>query len=109
MTRRSRFHLDDAIAPVMPPVRGGISEGVLFTNIMSDAFTKWDDVRYGLWEKSLASRGLGKLPERVGLLVRVFLRINTNGIDDRVGFPRYGQDLAQTVFAGIVAPVAHHD
>src|SRR5208283_3961026 len=75
----------------------------------SDAFTKWDDVRYGLRKESLASRGLGKLLERLGLLVRVIVRINANGIDDGVGFPRHLQDLAQIIFAGIIAPVAHHD
>ena len=52
---------------------------------------------------------LDKLPERAGVLVGIFVGIDSNGIDDGVGLPRHGQDLAQLVFAGVVAPVAHHD
>ena len=90
MTGRAYFHLNSPVGPVLGAVRGAIGKCVLFTDIMRNSFTKRSNFRQALREKSLTTRSLGKPSESSGILVGIFGSIYTDGVDDGVGFLRYG-------------------
>ena len=108
-TRCAGLHLDGPIGSVPLSVRGDIGKRVLIADIVRDPFTDRDNVLYGFRQEGLASGVLRQLPEYAGVLLAIVLIEEADGVDDGVRLSCKGRDLAQPMFAGVVASIADHD